>query len=504
MQVNKNILRIILVCSYICIIAFILFGIGSTYSYLNTGANRESILHTHVKKETPYIPKTTWDTINLEGRSIDLQTLKRIKKDYLNAWYIKHLANKTNNTYGINDYYTKHARKNIIKTIKHQQKQNIYIDETTLEHHINIDFFSEDGQLAVLTDRDVIDYKHIYQNNKIILKTQSKATYKVILLLEDGFWRIRHLIKEKQTSHNPTYLPALNTIKSIKGINYYPQSSPWDMFGDTFNKSIIEKDFKIIKNAGLNSIRIFIPYQDFGAAHVKQEKLNKLKQILDIAKAENLGIVITLFDFYGDYSITNWTLNRQHASSIVSAIKNHDALLAWDIKNEPNLDFKSRNKETVLAWLENMVFLIKSLDNKHPVTIGWSNVLSAKLLSNKVDFVSFHYYDDINLLEQKYKSIKKEITNKPIVLTEFGMSTYKGFWNPFGNSEKDQKLYYKKAQEVFNKNSINFMSWTLYDYYKIPKEVVGRLPWKKQTQGKYGLINHNRETKPAFKYISSM
>jgi len=44
----------------------------------------------------------------------------------------------------------------------------------------------------------------------------------------------------------------------------------------------------------------------------------------------------------------------------------------------------------------------------------------------------------------------------------------------------------------------------LYDYYKIPKEVVGRLPWKKQTQGKYGLINHNRETKPAFKYISSM
>jgi hypothetical protein len=47
------------------------------------------------------------------------------------------------------------------------------------------------------------------------------------------------------------------------------------------------------------------------------------------------------------------------------------------------------------------------------------------------------------------------------------------------------------------------MSWTLYDFSKVPKEVVGRLPWRKQTQEHFGFINQKGETKPAFKYIST-
>ena len=47
------------------------------------------------------------------------------------------------------------------------------------------------------------------------------------------------------------------------------------------------------------------------------------------------------------------------------------------------------------------------------------------------------------------------------------------------------------------------MSWTLYDFVEIPKEVVGRLPWRKRAQEHFGFINKNGETKPALKYISS-
>jgi len=501
-SINKNILRSILILSYIAIIALVLFGIGSLFNYLNTGADRSSMLHTEIKKIDQYLPKLEWMPLKNEGRPIDLQTLQSIENDYLDAWYVKHITYKTNTTKGVDDYYTENARKNILDFVSKNSLENIFIDGTTLEHHLTLDFFSEDGQLAVLTDRDVIEYKRIYQNETMVLETKELSTYKVIMLLEDGFWRIRHFIKENSAEYKNNFMPALNSISNIKGVNYYPQVTPWDMFGNKFDITIISEDFKIIKDAGLNTIRIFVPYDDFGKANVDSKKLEKLKQVLDIANKKQLKAIVTLFDFYGDYEVLNWTLNQQHASVIVSALKNHQALLAWDIKNEPNLDFDSRGKTKVIAWLNNIIDLVKSIDKKHPVTIGWSDAESSVNLKEHLDIISFHYYEDIEKLEDTYKKVKAEIPNKPLVLTEFGLSSNRSMWNPFGNSEKQQADYYKQAQSIFAKNEIQFMSWTLYDFTKIPKEVVGRLPWRKQTQEHFGFINQNGETKPAFNFIS--
>ena len=501
-RINKNILRVILMLSYVAVIALVVFGISSLFSYLNTGANRSSILHTKIKKVDQYLPKVVWAPLNNEGRTMDEQTLNAIENDYLDAWYIKHIAYKTNKTAGVDDYYTENARKNIFNIIQHNTSINISIESTTLEHHPTLEFFSEDGQLAVITDKNVIEYKRIYENERIILETTETSTYRVILLLEDSFWRIRHRIKQKSETYNKDMVPASNEITTIKGINYYPQATPWDMFGDTFDADIIAKDFKLIRETSLNSIRIFVPYESFGKANIDSEKLKKLIQVMDLAEAEHLKVLVTLFDFYGDYSVLDWTLNQRHAETIVTALKNHNALLAWDIKNEPNLDFESRGRTHVTAWLDHMIDLVKSVDQKHPVTIGWSNAENANVLKEKLDLISFHYYDDLDDLEETYKDLKRDIPNKPITITEFGISSYKGFWNPFGHTDKSQATYHNQAQDIFSKNNISCMSWTLYDFTEIPKEVVGRLPWRKRAQEHFGFINQNGETKPAFNYIS--
>lgn len=502
MSINKNILRGVLVLSYITIIAVIILGISSVFSYLNTGADRSSMLHTEIKKIEQYLPKIEWAPLINEGREMDLQTLKAIETDYLDAWYVKHIAYKTNSAKGIDDYYTENARKSIFSIISKNKTDSIYVDGTTLEHHLSLEFFSEDGQLAVLTDSNVVEYKRVYQNDTLVLETKEQSTYKVILLLEDGFWRIRHLIKQHSAPYENLDIKASEQVSNLKGINYYPQETPWDMYGASFDSAIIDKDFNIIKNAGLNTIRVFVPYYDFGKANINQKKFVKLKSVLDLAQANELKVMVTLFDFYGDYSVINWSLNQHHAISIVSELKNHEALLAWDIKNEPNLDFESRGKTLVTAWLKEMITAVKSIDTIHPITIGWSNATSATLLKDKLDFVSFHYYEDINDLDSTYKVLKTELPNSTIAITEFGMSSNRGLWHPLGNSEEDQAEYYQKAQKIFKENNIPFMSWTLYDFTKIPKEVVGRLPWRKQTQEHFGFIDQNGETKPAFKYIS--
>ena len=499
---NKTILRTILLASYIMITTLIISGISALFSYLNTGADRSTMLHTEIQKVEQYLPKLTWEPLNNEGRPMDNENLNTLQNDYLDAWYVKQVAYQTNNTVGIKDYYTDSARENLYAFIDLNQAQNTTIEATTLNHNPTLEFFSEDGQLAVITDRNVVEYKRVFKDNKLVLKTTETSTYKIVFLLEDGFWRIRHLVKESSEPYKPRTKKINSNDLVIEGINYYPKATPWDMFGDAFSKNIISKDFKIIKNAGLNSVRIFIPYDDFGKAAVNPKKLEKLKQTLDAAHENNLKVVLTLFDFYGDYSVINWTLNQRHAEKIVSTFKDHNAVIAWDIKNEPNLDFDSRGKDLVIAWLDNMIDLVKSIDNVHPVTIGWSNTQSATILKNKVDIVSFHYYEDLNALDAAIKTMRKDITDKKLVLQEFGMSSYRGIWKPFGSSQEDQANYHKKIQEIIAANNLQFMSWTLYDFTEIPKEVVGRLPWRKQAQKHFGFINQKGETKPAFNYIS--
>ncbi len=332
-KANKIILKTILLFLYVLIISVIIFLISSVYSYFNTGADRSKILHTKIKKIDQYIPKVTWLKDGNQGREMNEQTLLEIENNYLDAWYVKNIAFNTNLKIGINDYYTESARKNIYNTIAANKKQKITIEQTTLRHNPNVILFSEDGQLVVLEDKNIIEYKKIFKDNKFVFETTEVATYKIILLLEDGFWRIRHLVKESVATYDDKTTTFPVDSLNIKGINYYPQATPWNMFGDNFNIKIIEKDFKLIKQANLNTIRIFISYESFGKANVNEKKLNKLEQVLDSAEKNNLKVVVTLFDFYGNYNVLDWTLNHRHVDIIVSRFKNHNAILAWDVKN---------------------------------------------------------------------------------------------------------------------------------------------------------------------------
>ncbi|WP_298545076.1 cellulase family glycosylhydrolase [uncultured Aquimarina sp.] len=511
---NKNIYRSLIISSFLGIVLLILFGIGKTLSYLNTGADRSSMLHLALDKAQVYLPKVIWsDTIN-PGRPIEKQTLLDIEKDYLNAWYVRQVAYQTNLTSGIDDYYTISAQQNLIKNLEVNKQENISIKGTTTNHNLALDFYSADGQLAVLTDKNVKEYQQIYQKNQLLLETEIQSNYQVMLLLEDGFWRIRHLVKEKtQTSKEilqtdgfvkviGTKIYVDNQEFQIKGINYYPQKTPWDMFGDDFNTHVISKDFDIIKTMGLNTIRIFLQYEDFGKASVKNEKLHKLEQVLDLAEAKDLKVIVTLFDFYGDYSVLDWTLTHRHAEQITTAFTNHRAILAWDVKNEPNLDFESRGKENVVAWLREMILQIKQYDSNHLVTIGWSDITSGGILKDEVDFVSFHYYQDIDIFEETYKELNSKI-NKPLVLQEFGVSSNREFWNPFGTSEKKQAAYHEQFQKIIQEQDIHYLSWTLYDFEEVPESVVGNLPWRKHKQKHFGFIDKAGKKKKAFEFTGN-
>ena len=197
-KTNKQIIRGVLMLTYVLIIAILLFLISSLYSFLNTGADRSKMLHTEVKKVEQYLPKVNWTLDGNEGRTISQQKINAIENDYLDAWYVKHIAYKTNTQVGIEDYYTKNARKNIYSILKHNKLNKTTIDATTLLHNLDIEFFSEDGQLIVLKDNNVLEYKMILKEGKMISEVSEVSNYRAVLLLEDGFGELDILSRKLQ------------------------------------------------------------------------------------------------------------------------------------------------------------------------------------------------------------------------------------------------------------------------------------------------------------------
>ncbi|MFL9844629.1 cellulase family glycosylhydrolase [Flavobacterium rhizosphaerae] len=511
---NKNIYRATLIVTFILINVLLLFGLGKVLGYLNTGADRSSMLHLEKESVNTYLPKVNWSSLENPGREMEAQTLVSLENDYLLSWYVKNKALQSSLKEGIADFYTDSARVNLYRLIDFNAKNKVHIDGTTLKHNPALEFYSEDGQLVVFTDRNVVEYQKIYTNNTLVAKVQDTATYKVMMMLEDGFWRVRHIkyMDKVNLADSVVHVNKVYTVQgkeilkngkkfTVKGINYYPKNAAWDMFGEKFSVDTISADFDIIKGAGLNTVRIFVPYEGFGKADVDKTKLAQLGKVLKLAEEKGLAVVVTLFDFYGDYTPESWTLTHRHAEKIVSRFKDSKALLAWDVKNEPDLDFKSRDRDNVTDWLKTMVPLIKEWDPNHLVTIGWSDIDEATTLQDKVDYISYHYYRDINEFEEKIAKLEAK-TSKPVVLEEFGVSSYRGFWNWFGTNEKGQADYHKKMQAVFKRKQLAFISWTLYDFPEVPVRVVGKKPWVRKKQEEFGFIDVNGNKKPSYLYIS--
>ena len=502
---NKNIYRSLLILSFLGINAMVIYGISSAWAYLNSGADKSSILHIQGNIEETYLPEVQWEDLQNPGRPMEAQTLNEIQNDYLRSWYVRNIALSNNDSHGVADYYTDSMRIKIDRLLELNKQQNTSVKQTSLVHHPSLDFYSADGSLVVFTDRHVETYKEIWQNDQMLLRKNDTSSYKVMMLLEDGFWRIRHMVEIEKPIEEGHTLPKNKTsradIVKMKGLNYYPGKSAWDTFGANFNKEIIANDFARIRKMGLNSVRVFVPYEEFGKASVSNENLSKLKIMLDLANANKLKVLVTLFDFYGNYDVMDWTLTHRHAETIVKALKDHPALLGWDLKNEPDLDFESRGKEQVLAWLEQMSNQVRKWDPNHPVTIGWSSPEAAILLDEEVDFISFHYYQDPADFVKKYKTLKDRVGDRPILLGEYGYSSYSGIWNAFLGSEKRQADYYKEMQQHLNEEAVPYLFWTLYDFEEVPNSVVGILPWRKQRQKYFGAISADGEEKQCYQYL---
>lgn len=196
------------------------------------------------------------------------------------------------------------------------------------------------------------------------------------------------------------------------GVNYWPRRKAMYWWSN-FDAGEVREEFAVIRELGMNVVRIFLLWDDFQPKpdSIAKEPLDHLLKVADIAAENNLGLDVTFFT--GHMSGPNWSprwllggelppaahqhwlrdvvsegkktdrgyrnmfhdamaLNAERLllKTVVSALKDHPGLWMWNLGNEPDLFAWPKTSDEGAVWVKEMVELIKKIDPHHPVTIG--------------------------------------------------------------------------------------------------------------------------------------
>ncbi|MGN6419555.1 MAG: glycoside hydrolase 5 family protein [Pseudobacter sp.] len=490
-------------------------GFAKALAFFSRGADRTTALHIPSAEPDLYTPLVRWLPSVITGREPGSYNQQVIAREYIKSWYGRNYSQSTGKQVYMKDHFT--DQEFLRYTANAGTEQSGYTFQTaSLQHRLRMHYFSQDGQIAAFTDENMISRTWLFSNNERerICSVSDTADFDVIMLLKDGNWRVtrmerkppRHIVHpdtlKKDTAGIVTVQDSRFYVSgkpfSPVGINYYPAAAPWGLFWPGYDSAVVSKDLKLMEELGFNLVRIFVNFHDFNRGNVSPARLLQLRHFLNQASAHNLKVIVTLFDFMGDYSLPVFAASDRQMETLLTSFRDHPAIFAWDLKNEPDLDFNHHPRAHVMEWLEWMLQRARTYDPVHLITIGWAHADNALLFKNQVDFIAFHSYLSPALLEGSIESLRSGSGGKPLLLEETGMSTYQGFWTPSGHSEKDQADYLKAIQELLAREKVTgYLVWTLYDFSEVPAGVAGRLPWRRKPQGYFGILHSDGRPKPA-------
>jgi hypothetical protein len=222
-----------------------------------------------------------------------------------------------------------------------------------------------------------------------------------------------------------------------------------------------------MKELGANVVRIHLQLAKFMDAPDKpnEKSLERLSRLLQVSERTGLYLDITGLACYHKKDVPQWYDSMDEAGrwniqahfwrAIAEKCADSNAVFCYDLMNEPmlpgpgematdwlgpdfdgkrfmqyiTLELAQRTREQVAqAWVEKLVFAIRSQDKRHMKTVGtvaWVQTFpSAKPLfysqqvGKNLDFVSVHFYPQKDKIEESLKALRIYDLGKPLVIEE--------------------------------------------------------------------------------------
>ncbi|MBX3010739.1 MAG: cellulase family glycosylhydrolase [Caldilineaceae bacterium] len=514
-------LELLLLGLFLSLFLIAVLGVGRLLAYFGRGANPATILQLIPTAPVDLQERVIWlpDAPSAAtGRLLEPHVREQIAGAYLYGWAQWGIAYELQQPYGLTTYFAPPALNAVAAAVTSTVAAGWQVRQSNLQHTLALAFYSADGSIVAFTDHNAhLVQQLLRQDGTFVDVQESTHVYDVVMRLEDGAWRIRDLVRRGDGPPLAAAAPRTPSADFVQvqagqltlagepfvvaGINYYPQASPWTKFWPNYKTTTTLADLALIRQLGLNTIRIFISYADFGADDIQGTEIAKLTHFLDQAHAQGLKVIVTLFDHHTDHHVRTWAGDDRHLAGLIPAFADHPAILAWDIKNEPNRDYGANTQALVDAWLRHIARTVRRYDPNHLITIGWSQPEAATALLDVVDFVSFHYFEELADYTPRLEQLMAAAGDKPVLLQEFVMSTWNSFW-PHGHTEAEQAHYYAALLRQHRAHpTAGYMVWTLHDFDEVPLAEFNT-PWQRATQANMGLFRRDGTLKPAASIIT--
>jgi endo-1,4-beta-mannosidase len=362
----------------------------------------------------------------------------------------------------------------------------------------------------------------------------------------------------------------------LLGVNYWPRKKAMFMWHD-FDPAEVRDEFAMIRSIGLTHVRLFLLWESFqpDPRAVSAKALADLRTVADIAA--DLGLQLEPTFFTGHMSGPNWApdwlLSREprregerwlvslsrftpspfaihniytepfvlaaeklQLSSIARELKDHPAIWAWSLGNEPDLFCRPPTDAVGEQWIRTMADTLRAADPNHPVTIGYHTVsidsnpgLRVDHAARHTEFSVMHGYSIYHALARHpldpdfvpfAASLTAALAGRPVLFEEFGLCTRlpsdpdqsSGFVDmplPFGKrhrqffaSQEDAAAYYAAVLPRLQKvGCTGAFAWCFGDYDarlfdKPPCDVVIH-------ERSFGLFHADGTPKPAARAVEA-
>jgi hypothetical protein len=250
----------------------------------------------------------------------------------------------------------------------------------------------------------------------------------------------------------------------VYGINYYPRDYPNQRFLTETDIPAIDFELDLMRANGLNTLRIFIRYDDLFACEAdgvvpRSENLARLDQFIQIAGTRGYKLILVLhhdpnWDEYPLYDMPAHISDQTRY--IVQRYADEPIIMAYDVRDAGDADYRTYRKTAVLRWLEAITTLIRDHAPNQLVTASWMD--NAQDTLPYVDFVSFQHFGDSEALRQTIAIIQSVAGQKPILLSAVGYATYES------DELAQRESIYRALEAVQRNNLAGWVIWTAFDY----------------------------------------
>jgi hypothetical protein len=227
----------------------------------------------------------------------------------------------------------------------------------------------------------------------------------------------------------------------------------------------VAEDFQEMRALGGNVVRVHLQLAKFmtGSDRPNAANLERLGKLVRLAEEVGLYLDVTGLGCYHKKDVPawydalgesdRWEVQARFWKAVAGVCKDSPVVFCYDLMNEPvvggnrkdwlpgeplggkhyvqriTLDKRGRSdKEVAKAWVEKLTSAIRSVDDRHMITVGvipWAQVFKgakplfyAPEVCGPLDFVSVHFYPKAVSVEESLAALKVYEVGKPLVVEE--------------------------------------------------------------------------------------